>query len=173
MNNDDVTIIAIVVIITSSIMVLVSPIEPWEKSVSNPTLTVVGEFDRVELVDRHYGNFNGEEIEDDLLATITEQGTVSILNEHYEGTFMQTTKNFCFFLYVYWGVNHLRERISVVGGTTEDFDYLNVTITVSLAIDTVIIEPKDYFFVGLSVTFVIDFVIVFLYVRIFKKEQRR
>jgi hypothetical protein len=144
-----------------------------EVKTNTSTLSADGIFDRIEIVDRHYGNWNGQEVEGNTLATLYTNGTAPIINDHYEGTFSQA-KQFPFWLYVYQGYNHTRERISVMGGNnTEYFLYPNVTITVSLA-NTVSMVPYPFVLrIGLTVassilTSFIVFVCIVLYY-LFKK----
>jgi hypothetical protein len=111
---------------------------------NDSVMTAEGIFDRVELVDRHYGNWNGQEVEGEVLAVLYENGSIEISTDHYEARAKSSLDvssydngtTYPFFLYVYDGTNHLRERVSVEGGTPEAFIFLNVTITVSL--DTIV-----------------------------------
>lgn len=100
-------------------------------------MTAEGIFDRVELVDRHFGDWNGQEVEGSVLAVLYENGSIEISRDHYEArpNYWNGT-NYPFFLYIYDAVDHLRERVSVECGVPEDFVFLNVTITVSL--DTIV-----------------------------------
>ena len=112
-------------------------------------LTAVGTFDRVELVDRHFGDFNGQEVEGASLAVVYNSGdSVLISTAHYKvssfNRYYANGTNYPFYLYVYNQTEHLRERISVVGGTSEDFVYLNLTVTVSLSDVKVYIEQITY-----------------------------
>ena len=107
-------------------------------------MSAEGVFDRIELVDRHYGSWNGQEVEGDVLAVLYSNGSVEISTEHYNARFLVNRtfyytdgENYPFFLYIYDGVDHLRERISVEGGTSEDFVYLNMTVMVYLGMGTI------------------------------------
>jgi len=96
-------------------------------------MTAEGIFDRVELVDRHFGDWNGQEVEGSVLAVLYENGSIEVSTDHYEARpYYVNRTNYPFFLYIYDAVDHLRERVSVEGGTPEEFVFLNVTITVSL-----------------------------------------
>jgi hypothetical protein len=109
--------------------------ETKERPIFNNTsvMTAEGSFDRVELIDRHFGDYNGQEVEGDVLAVLYENGSIEISEEHYEARPNYNDGiNYPFFLYVYDEVDHLREKISVEGGTSEDFIYLNVIVTISL-----------------------------------------
>lgn len=121
------------------------------KTQVNPTMTAEGQFDRIELLDRHYGNYNGMEVVDEQLAVIYENGTVPIANTHYEGSYLETGTNFGFLLRIYWEYYHLGEEIDVMGGATEDYKYLNVTITISLTIEEIPVftHPSYPFIFGL------------------------
>ena len=118
----------------------VAPITGTETKVdeeyNNSYLSAVGEFDRIELVDRHFGNWNGMEVEGETLAVVYNSGdSVLISTKHYETVFYERyydNVTYLFYLYVYDSVDHLREKISVVSGINEEFIYLNVTVTVSL-----------------------------------------
>lgn len=107
---------------------------------STAEMTAYGTFDRIELVDRHFGDYNGKEVEGKSLAVLYQNGSTEISANHYEvrnyWPYYEDGINFPFFLYVYDDVNHLRERISVVGNTTEEYIYLNVTVTIALTHET-------------------------------------
>jgi hypothetical protein len=111
-----------------------------EQPINISMMSAEGVFDRVELVDRHYGVVNGQEVEGELLAVLYENGSIEISTEHYlvirGNYFYEGDTNYPFFLYVYDGTDHLRERISVESGTSEDFIYLSVTVTVYLGTTT-------------------------------------
>lgn len=101
---------------------------------NDSVMTAEGVFDRVELVDRHFGDYNGQEVEGSVLAVLYENGSIEISSDHYEARpNYENDTNYPFFLYIYDGIDHLRERISVEGGTPEEFIFLNVTITASLS----------------------------------------
>ena len=138
MNRRDVTVIVVVTLL--AIIIGWTASAPHTVIKTDATFSASGEFDRVALDDRHLGNWNGIEVEGVLLASLDSSGTVSIIEKHYEGSFTRTYMNFCFFLYVYADEDHLREKISVMGGDTEKYEYLNITITVSLATKEVSIE---------------------------------
>lgn len=105
-----------------------------EQPINTSMMSAEGIFDRVELVDRHYGAVNGQEVEGEVLAVLYENGSIDVSTEHYlplrKSNFYENGTTYPFFLYVYDGPDHLRERISVEAGTSEDFIYLNVTVTV-------------------------------------------
>ncbi len=124
----------IVICFSAALIVLQYDIPLEEPTLLNASvMTAEGTFDRVELVDRHFGDWNGQEVEGALLAVLYEHGSVEISRNHYEvrGNYANGT-NYPFFLYIYDGVDHLRERISVEGETLEEFVYLNVTVTILL-----------------------------------------
>jgi hypothetical protein len=112
---------------------------PQTEMIERPTfyntsvMTAEGSFDRIELIDRHFGDYNGQEIEGDILAVLYKNGSIEISEEHYEArpNYNDDT-NYPFFLYVYDGIDHLREKISVEGGTSEEFIYLDIIVTISL-----------------------------------------
>lgn len=105
-----------------------------EQPINTSMMSAEGIFDRVELVDRHYGVVNGQEVEGEVLAVLYENGSIEVSTEHYlplrTSYFYDNGTTYPFFLYVYDGTDHLRERISIEGGASEDFIYLNVTVTV-------------------------------------------
>ena len=115
-----------------------------------------GTFDRVELVDRHFGSINGQEVEGALLAVLYENGTVEVDRDHYLGAFRDDV-TFPFFLYVYDGIDHLRERITVEGGgILMEFIFLNVTVSITLDMIEGTKVIKDYlpFLVGIGLVFI-------------------
>lgn len=155
MNKRERDVTAVIAIAVLVVVMMIFALAPATYIRTDAKLSAYGEFDRVELVDRHYGNYNGMEVEGKLLAVLYDHGTVSIEGRHYEGGFTQTDENFCFFLYVYADEDHLRERISVVGGDVEEYEYLNVTVTVSLATKEVTVVRNPVGVMLLAVAFAI------------------
>jgi hypothetical protein len=124
-----------------------------------------GTFDRIELVARYYTE--KVEVEGESLGVLTQSGKTNISSEHRKilqitpfGTHYHGERNFCFFLYVYNNLNHTRDRISIVGGTIEDYIYPNITIFIGLTYNT--IEPNHSIFWGeyLFIS-VVGFIIIF------------
>jgi hypothetical protein len=109
----------------------------WKGEYPNATMTVEGQFDRIELKDAHYGNYNGEWVIDELVAVATTNGTVSIANTHYEGSYIRDTTNFFFVLEVRDGITRYNDTLDVMGGDIETYYYPNLTVTISLEKDVV------------------------------------
>lgn len=134
---------AIIAVLCFCAALIIAPLTTTAETsttINTSIMSAEGIFDRVELVDRHYGNWNGQEVEGEVLAVLYENGSVGISTEHYEAfwngftreTYYIDGETYPLFLYVYDGPDHLRERISVEAGTSEEFIYLNMTVTVYL-----------------------------------------
>jgi hypothetical protein len=127
----------------------------------NATMSAYGSFDRVVLNDRHFGSWNGQEVEGEQLAILTSEGNTTIENPSYYP--FQIGRNALFWLYVFAGpVNETtyRLRISVEGGNASTLQFETVNVTISLETELFVVEPGPFTLFFLSYFLVMEMLFI-------------
>jgi len=131
--------IAAILLIAAIVSPCISLLTTREMEVTSidSVMSAHGVFDMIELTERHFGSWNGQEVEAESLALLTEEGNTTIKDSYFRGEF-RLGSTYLFFLYVYAGVmrdnltDSNRIRIAVEGGSTMTYRFATVNVTISL-----------------------------------------